>query len=141
MVNNSLCDHLELPSGSKYLELNIVGSVLQPLKFELEIRLHDMYGNPLAFFSPGHEKGIVPLHAKGNYSISHCIELPRIMRGEYLLSLYLTTPNVHCWVSMPNALKIIAEGTTTATGQVFDYYQQRIGWILLSEGSNNENDR
>jgi len=55
-----------------------------------------------------------------------------MMHGDYYLNLYLTDPGVTQWVSIPHAVRIVAEGTPTATGYVFDYCNGN-GWVLLSE--------
>ena len=55
------------------------------------------------------------------------------MHGDYFLSLSLTHPDVCGWVEIPKAVKISAEGSTTFSGRVFDYYTQNAGWIFLEE--------
>jgi len=122
-----------LSAESNSLLIEISGQVSQNVQFDIEARVYDLYETPLAFFSPGHETGGIQEYRAGGFRIVRSIKLPKIARGEYFLSLYLTTPNINCWVEIPHGVKLITEGTPTPTGQVFDYYQQRTGWVLLSE--------
>ena len=54
------------------------------------------------------------------------------MQGEYYLYLYLTEPGLAYWAKIPQAVRVLAEGTPTATGHVFEYYKGA-GWVLLPE--------
>lgn len=137
-VNDSPSDHLKLPAESDSLNIEISGQISQSVQFDVEARIYDLYDTPLAFFSPGHETGKIETYQAGTFTINRSIQLPKIVRGEYLMSLYLTTPNINCWVEFPHAVKLTTEGTPTSTGQVFDYYLQRTGWIFLSEASTSE---
>jgi hypothetical protein len=53
-------------------------------------------------------------------------------KGRYWLNLNLTEPGVTYWLNIPNAVQIDCEGTTTATGHVFEY-AKGAGWVLLTE--------
>ena len=112
----------------------VVGQLTQPIRLEMEIRIYDLYEMPLAFFSPGHEKGQSQLRPRGAFHLHHTMMLPRMMRGEYYLYLYLTEPGVRGWVSIKHAVRLIAEGTPTTTGRTFSYYKGA-GWVLLPEKS------
>jgi len=133
MVNNSPYDTLEITGASDKLKIDISGTLSRSISLEVEARIYDLYDNPLAFFSPGHDKGSILKYPCGPFNITRYLKLPRIMRGEYYLSLFLTTPDIYGWLSIPHALRLIVEGTPTSTGRVFDYYQQGTGWVFLSE--------
>ena len=130
IVNGSSRDQLSLSAHSRMLKIEMVGRVSRPMRLELEARIYDLYEAPLAFFSPGHERGFTDLHPEGCFRLVRCMELPRMMRGDYYLHLYLTDPGTTGWVEIPRAVRLIAEGAQTATGHVFDYYKGA-GWILL----------
>jgi len=131
-VNGSSRDELILPASKQFLEIEISGHISRPMRLEVEARLHDLYGTPLAFFSPGHEKGHTNLYPPGQFSLVRRMKLPRITSGTYCLHLDLTHPNITGWVEIPHAVRLLAEGTPTATGHVFDYYKGT-GWVLLPD--------
>ena len=139
-VNGSPDDYLEISSGLRILKIEFSGRISKSVRFEIEARIHDLYDNALAFFSPGHKKGSAHLYAPGPFKIVRYVEIPDVMRGEYILSLYLTTPDIMGWLDIPRAVRLSFEGTPTSTGRVFDYDKGR-GWIFLSEISTNEETR
>ncbi|UCE06693.1 MAG: ABC transporter ATP-binding protein [bacterium] len=132
-INDSPNNQITLPSDMDYLKIEITGKTSQPKRIDIESVLYDLYYNPLAFFSPGHEKGYADSYPAGDFKIQKIIKLPKIMRGDYILSLGLLTPNVCFWLEIPHAVRIMAEGSPTSTGKVFDYYYNKIGWMWLSE--------
>jgi lipopolysaccharide transport system ATP-binding protein len=132
-INDSPKDQITLPSDMDYLKIEVRGKTSQPKRIDIETILYDLYDNPLAFFSPGHEKGYADEYPAGDFIIERILKLPKIMRGDYFLSLGLLTPNLCFWLEIPHAVRITAEGSPTSTGRVFDYYQNRIGWMWLSE--------
>jgi lipopolysaccharide transport system ATP-binding protein len=131
-VNGSTRDELRLPTGDNEITLEISGRVKEQIHLELEARIFDLYETPLAFFSPGHSRGYTPRLEPGPFHLVHTMKLPDIMQGEYYLSLYLTEPGLAYWVKIPQAVRVLAEGTPTATGHVFEYYKGA-GWVLLPE--------
>jgi lipopolysaccharide transport system ATP-binding protein len=137
-INGSTLDHLDLPSGTQILEIQGTGNLSHPLHLDLEIRISDLYGNPLGFFSPGHEKGFCSEFKAGPFKITRWLKLPRINRGEYILSLALTTPDYREWVKIPKALILRSEGAITALGRVFDYYHENAGWVFLEDFSDSK---
>jgi lipopolysaccharide transport system ATP-binding protein len=132
VVNGSTLDELRLPPGDSEITLEVSGQVKEPIHLELEARIFDLYETPLAFFSPGHSRGYTPRFEPGPFHLVHTMQLPDIMQGEYYLYLYLTEPGLAYWAKIPQAVRVIAEGTPTATGHVFEYYKGA-GWVLLQE--------
>ena len=131
LVNNSTADEIIIPFDERELDFEISGIISRPTSMELEVRIFDLYYNPLALFSPGHIDGYTSRFPTGSFKIKRLINLPKIPKGEYLLSLSLATPNVRVWVDAPYAVRIFAEGTVTSTGRILDYYENNTGWILL----------
>jgi lipopolysaccharide transport system ATP-binding protein len=136
-VNGSSNDLLELQANTRILKIEFAGHLSMSVNLEIEARIYDLYGTPLGYFSPGHSKGERNYLPKGQFHITRSLKLPRIMKGTYFVSLYLTDPNIHGWVDIPDGLKVVAEGTTTSTGMVFDY-QDGLGWVFISEADDNE---
>jgi lipopolysaccharide transport system ATP-binding protein len=131
MVNDQASDRINLSPGSPVIRVEVSGSLSKPTRLGLEARVLDMYERPLAFFSPGHEYGDVSLYPAGDFQLTESIRLPRLMRGDYYLSLYLTDPGLIGWVDMPYAVRLISPGSPTRTGHVFDY-GAGAGWMLLT---------
>jgi lipopolysaccharide transport system ATP-binding protein len=135
MANDTPYDQLEISGETRTLKIEIIGHTARILHFDLELRIYDLYENPLAFFSPGHQRGSTPEHKAGPFSLIRHIELPKMNKGTYFISIFITTPNVTGWASIPYGIRLEAEGFPTSTGQVFDCYKQGTGWIMLSEPS------
>jgi len=137
-INGSPYDHFDVSEDAAWLEIEIVGRVDRRLRVDIEARLFDVYETPLAFFSPAHERGYADECAPGRFHLLRRIKLPRMMRGEYILSLCLTDPGVAGWVDIPGAVRLNIQGTATATGLVIDY-SQGVGWVFLSEAPDKTN--
>jgi lipopolysaccharide transport system ATP-binding protein len=100
---------------------------------DVEVLLTDMSEVPLAFFSPGHTRGVSPVRPIGDFEIHHRIKLPdRLSAGEYAVSLALTSHNENYWARLPHAARIIVEGTSTSTGRPLEYRDGR-GFIFLNQ--------
>ena len=133
-VNGSASDELHLSSDTQTLTIEVAGKLARPLRLNIEARFYDLYEIPLAFFSPGHEKGSTEIQPSGAFRLVRSITLPRIASGEYYLYLFLTEPSVEGWVEIPHAVRLTAEGATTATGLTLDYYKGD-GWVFLPENN------
>jgi lipopolysaccharide transport system ATP-binding protein len=129
-VNGSADGEVHLSGGATRLEIAVEGELARPLHLELEVRFFDIFDTALAYYSPGHVSGHVTRFAPGRFTLQRTIELLPMMRGEYLLSLSLTDPNKNVWVELDRAVRLVSEGTPTATGEVFDYHKG-LGWVLL----------
>jgi lipopolysaccharide transport system ATP-binding protein len=133
-LNGTETDLLDLCPDADVLEVEVEGVLSESLVCELEVRLFDMQGVPLAIFSPGHEKGLNQPRASGKFCIRHAISLPRLTKGLYAVNLYLTNPGKAGWVNIPSAAVISAEASATPTGVVFEHRAGN-GWIWLKEDS------
>lgn len=112
--------------------MEFIGSLNTPLRIEMEAAITDLYDTRLGFFSPGHETASVKIIPEGCFHIIREMELPdRINKGEYLLHLALTEPDVQYYINIPRAVHIFAEGTPTETGRTIEY-NSGAGWISLS---------
>jgi len=132
MVNNQDRDQIDLDPRRRDLEVVLRGVLRRPLPITLEARIKDIQDTPLAFFSPGHERGEVEETAAGEFELVWKMELPRLMKGSYNVTLYFTNPGKAGWIDVPGAVTIYSPGTATQTGMVFDYSESR-GFMLLPE--------
>jgi len=131
-INSDSMDMIYLPSDVKNINIDIQGCLKIPLNMDIEVRFFDLNGTPLAFFSPGHSKGKVTKYPTGNFRISRSFSLPSLTHGEFLLQIDLTDPGKEFWVKIPNAARILTEGTPSSTGYVFEY-NKGTGWVILHE--------
>jgi ABC-type polysaccharide/polyol phosphate transport system ATPase subunit len=119
-LNGSDSDELHLSGRERDVTVDIDFRLIQPQRVELEIFFHHATGGPLGLFSPGRETPMILTRPVGEHRISYVIRLPRLNRGEYYFDIWLTDPNCQTWVEVPHAVRIYAEGTPMANGQVFD---------------------
>lgn len=129
-INGSFSDNLHVGPECKQLNLEIIGQIHRSMRLNIEARFFDLYDIPLAFFSPGHEKGYTEIYPLGQFRLTTSIELPQVARGEYYLYLYITDPGIAIWVEIPHAVRLNIEGFPTTVGSVFDY-SRGSGWIFL----------
>ncbi len=135
-VNNSEKDVLFLDSENTTLTIKIIGKVKRPLKMDLEIRLYDIYGSPLALYSPGHYYGYAAEIPIGDFLIERSIKFPKGMnKGTYFISFLLADPNICIWANLEKALQLTVEGFPMLTGRIIDY-TSGAGWIFLNSNLN-----
>ena len=135
-VNGSEHDSITLSPDCFVLDIEITGELKDSIPIELELQIKDLYEIPLAFFSPGHEKGEASILKSGLFRIVHSIALPRICAGHYLVDIFLTHPGIKYWVKIPRAFSLHVEGTATKSGLIIDY-KGGVGFITLSSNSKN----
>jgi hypothetical protein len=99
----------------------------------LEARLFDHLGNILGTFSPGHLAGETRLSPAGELELLGTMILPKLNRGHYTLTLWLTDPNVCVYWNFSHAVRVSACGWPLPTGQVMDN-DSVSGPILLDGG-------
>jgi len=128
-VGGSAASRIVLAADERWLEIEVRGRIAFAARVALEMRLCDHDGNVLAFCSPGHDTGEVQKHGPGPFSIGLKVELPRLLRGHYLLGFSLTDPNFSGWVEAPRAVQLEAEGCTTKIGML--PASRHCGWQLL----------
>lgn len=133
-VNGQEGRDLHMAQGGNTIKVEISGRLTRAVRIALEARVHDACNVPLAFYSPGHERGSVRATPAGEFRISHCIALPSVNRGTYRISLFLTDPGICEWATLPDAVTLHHPGTSTATGWVFDY-AKGAGWVFLSSST------
>src|SRR5262249_33343824 len=131
MVDGSESDEVHLSDGRRDLVLEMTGTVHRPVRASLQARLLDSQGTQVGIFSPGFERGGAQLLPAKPFRLKHTMQLPRLNRGEYLLSFELVHPNVEAHFEAREAVRLFHEGTPMATGQTFLAQQQ--GWLLLDE--------
>ena len=132
LINDSDQTEVVLPGSRRDLHVLVEGNLTSKSHLEIEARITDLLGKPLGFYSPGHHYGKVDVYGEGNFSIERTIHLPRINKGEYILNLYISDPSIKYFAKIENTIRIIAEGSSTETGWVFEY-DKGAGWVLLDD--------
>jgi hypothetical protein len=119
-----------LAADERWLQVEVSGRLGFAARVALETRLCDSDGNVLAFCSPGHDKGVVERLGPGPFVIHQKIQLPRLLRGHYILGFSLTDPNFSGWMDAPRAVQLEVEGTTTEIGMLSA--GRHCGWQMLN---------
>jgi lipopolysaccharide transport system ATP-binding protein len=130
-MNGSESVELNLPGTAERIQIEIAFSLKVRIRVSLEIRLLDQGGNQVAIFSPGHFKGIRPLYDPGVHQLRYVIAWPRLTRGVYFISIYLTDPSVQSYVDLANAVRIHSEGWASDSGLVLDFVPGHTGPLVL----------
>ena len=136
LVNGSSLNKVNVTQDSRTLKIEFVGFLKVPMRIEMEALVTDLFDGKLGFFSPGHERAFVEVLPAGRFHLTREMELPeRITKGEYLVHLMITEPDVQVFLSAPRAIRVFSEGTPTDTGRTLEY-NGGAGWIHLSEPRN-----
>ena len=98
---------------------------------DMEVILSDLNGNRIGYFSPAHERGFSKRYSEGSFCLENSFILPRITKGTFYLSIWITEPKVDVWIELKNCLKLISMGASTKSGFVYDYDKK--GWLILEE--------
>ncbi len=134
-VNGSTSDLVNLASNVTQLDVVVEGQLRTPLPLTLEAQVFDAEGTVLGTYSHRHVAGEMTTLPSGAFHLEASIQLPTITRGEYYLSIYLVDPGVTCYVNLPMAVRINAEGAPAPSGLVYEY-TRNAGWVLLNDARN-----
>lgn len=128
-VGGGCARRVVLPADESGLDVEVEGFIEFPARLELEVRLNDRDGNTLAFFSPGHDAGVVRCREAGSFHLAHRIKLPRLLHGVYFLRIGIVDPNFTSWADFPDAVQLEVEGASTRLGMLNG--GAHCGWMLL----------
>jgi ABC-type polysaccharide/polyol phosphate transport system, ATPase component len=131
LVNDQENDFVPFSQKQNSLEINIKGTVKSSTPVDLELKIKDILGTPLAFYSCGHLKGIVRQIEPGSFDLSWKVQLPgNMLHGDYLIDIEITNPDKQRWASIPNAIRLVVEGVKTENGRYIEY-RSGAGWLIL----------
>lgn len=130
-VNNSMLDELYIDGNCSQIDIEVMGEVSRPMRLNIMMRILDSFDVPLAVFSPGHERGYTDMYKRGKFQLNVSIKLPKITKGEYYLYFCITDPGINTWVEISRGVRLIADGSLTTSGHVFNYSKGN-GWVFLS---------
>ncbi len=130
VVNGSEKDRVILGPNDNRIDVEIIGSIAEKGVFEIEAKVLDRQETVLASYLPDHEGTVIEPTPQGEFSLRCSIRLPRIMKGDYYLNLYLTDPGLTMWAEIPRAVQLHAQGTLATAGRGLEYHSGG-GWMLL----------
>jgi lipopolysaccharide transport system ATP-binding protein len=126
LVNGFPDDTIELKENNE-LEVRIKGTLRTDKLISFEARIFDERRMPIAFFSPGHYWGKIPLIKEGDFEIVEKITLPVNMNhGFYTMNISLTHPGVEGYLDIPDAVNFEISGFLMKTGYAFNANQEGI---------------
>ena len=134
-VNRGDSDVVHLAGPDAALVIEAEGTLGRPAKVAIEVRLTDIEGIPLAIASPGHYDSGPELLGAGPFRVGVEVRLPRMTKGEYMLSLAITDAGRAKYWEFPAALRLSTEGAPTVTGGVMEYRQGAGAFVLDSKGT------
>jgi len=123
-------DNVYISSGEDRLTIEVIGQLARPMRLEMAVIIYDLYEMPLASFSPGHERDDTEIQPSGAFRLQRSMMLPRIMRGEYYLTLFLIEPGLARRVEIKHAVRLVADGPPVSHSHLFEY-NKGVGWVLL----------
>lgn len=131
-INGESRGTVMLNETENQLDINCQVECYHDIFIALEARIKDELGNSLASFSNAQFNGEANLVRAGTSNISARIFLPAgILKGQYLLDLFLTHPGLEYHYSLVDQIRINHEGFSTRAGQVLEY-RHGLGWLLLN---------
>ena len=131
LVNNQESDFIPFSQKQNELEINIRGSLRSSTPVDLELKIKDILGTPLAFYSCGHLKGVVRNVEPGDFNLSWKVSFPKMMtRGDYLLDIAFTNPFKTWLANLPNAVRLSVDGPQNIHGKFIEY-RNGLGWLIL----------
>lgn len=120
-INNSNVNVVKTTAENHKLTFEVVGECRDKMKLALEARLYDSNTILLGVFSPSHLEGITP-EVEGDFRYKSVLELPDNMnKGQYIMQVVLTHPNVEYLAKLNTPVIIDAEGVVGKSGLSFDY--------------------
>ncbi len=129
LVNGEDREQVYIPPDMEELSVKLRGRIERVLRGDIEVSILDMGGSPLGFFSPAHESGTAPQWEIGRLDLTRRFRLPRMLKGEYRLTIWFCDPNQTKWIEAARAVTLIVEGPPIVTGTTFSYHEK--GWLLL----------
>ncbi len=129
-VNNQPNDEISLADTDTELIVDVWGYAHHPVILCQEARIVNLFGENIAVYSPGHMYGLPLPYPIGDFHIHSIIKLPRLTKGRYFISFFLTHPSVKGYWDFPNGLMLEVEGVLTKTGNAFES-QRGVGYFVL----------
>ena len=129
LVNDKDEGTIKVSPQRNTIVFNVAGCVDGNMKIALEARLFDLNHNLLGVYSPCHISGYTPDYS-GQFRFQWELSLPNNMnKGQYLLSVSLSHPNVEYLAHLVSPIVVDSEGIIGESGLSFDYAGS--GFLML----------
>ena len=129
LVNGCPENFVELREANE-IEVRIKGKVKSDKLISFEARIFDEKRVPVAFFSPGHYWGKIPLIKEGDFEIIEKIVFPmNLNHGYFSIDIYLTHPGIEGYLDIPDAIGVESPGFMMKTGYTFE--TSKNGFLFL----------
>jgi lipopolysaccharide transport system ATP-binding protein len=133
LVNGNATDRVAMTSSTEPLEIVAEVRVTADTRVSLETYLCDRYGNKLALCSPGHDESGQDTHrlTPGRHRLTARVNLPRLLRGHYLLDITVVQPYVCKYASFPCAIELSVDSSGLNWGRLFEDAGVSVGFMVL----------
>ena len=129
-INGSDSTDVILDGEENKIHVVIKGTLLSEKRIALEARFFDFKNIFVAFYSPSHYEGKVKELPPGDFEINEVITLPEnLNKSNLYMNLYLTYPDVECYLNVIEAADIEIRGFLPKTGSPFEY--NKAGLLFL----------
>lgn len=129
-INNISKNVVYIDEENTELNIKIVGKLLSAKKMAIEIRFYDHRNNLQMLYSPSHLSGEVKKFDLGYFEIQERIKLPdTLTKGEFLLDIDISQPNVEYYLRIPQFVKLISKGIKGKTG--LEFSSKDSGFMLI----------
>jgi len=119
---NSKENNAFIKNSDKTFTIELVGNLKSDTKLGFEFRIFDIYGNPIAIYSPNHMSGEIDYFKKGDFSISKTINTPEnITHGHFMGEFSITYPGISYYFKTTPYFNIEFEGKMIASGIPFEF--------------------
>jgi ABC-type polysaccharide/polyol phosphate transport system ATPase subunit len=129
--NGTFTSQFHVASDCRRLTVDVIGHADRQLKADIELSIEDQNGTPFAFFASGHEATSAKTFGPGEFKLSCAIELPRLLQGQFVISLDLAHANVCRLARAKHVATMVTEGWPTVTGEAFLASQR--GFVFLQQ--------
>lgn len=121
IINGSTSNPIVLQGCQNKLEISISVEIYLECRVGFELRLFDVNGLPLLFYSPAHRIGCTEVFKAGKNYLTYQVNLPnQITKGNYFATIDLTDPGFE-YHSRFDGIEINIAGCPTKSGHVFEY--------------------
>jgi lipopolysaccharide transport system ATP-binding protein len=119
-INGESRSNIVVVPNSKFLEVEIEGSVEADVEFNLMVRLKTKANEPLATFCPEMMTGEVNAYKRGNFLIHEYIALPDVFgSGLYNVDIRLSRYGSKTYMNAQDCAELNVMGNTSAYGRIF----------------------
>ncbi|MDR2684223.1 MAG: hypothetical protein LBB53_02430, partial [Prevotellaceae bacterium] len=120
-INGLQQSAVQLDKKTNQLILKIIGSAVDKIKIDTEVRFYDENDILLATYAPAYSKNIIKNYEKGKFTIEETINLPQnLTKGNFYMNVILAIPKVDILATFP-PITVHSDGYISPNGDDFEY--------------------